>query len=178
MENLQNSVTTTEINEVGETTMVTEQIATAYETTNKIEGNDKKTNKFNIIKPKSRNKARGSKSAKGVCTVISSQKNGKRVTLSKEIMELLNNPASIEIGFTKDGIVVATELPENGEEFSLGKIGNKGVIYSSQLVEEITELFHLDFQDRVSITFTEAEEVNDESDNLIIKILAKQEKGY
>jgi hypothetical protein len=173
MENTQNSVTTTTINEMEENTMVNEHNTIAIETANENERNDNKTNELKVIKPKSKSKARGAKSANGVCTVVNSEKNGKRVTLSKEIMELLNNPVSIEIGFTEDGIAVAKKLPENGVEFSLRKNGNKGVIYSSQLVEEITELFDLDFQDRVSITFTEAEEVNDDSDNLLIKILTK-----
>ena len=43
------------------------------------------------------------------------------------------------------------------------------VIYSSELVKEITELFNLDFSNRVSITFTESEKYDD-LDNPIVKV--------
>ncbi len=84
-------------------------------------------------------------------------------------MDYLKNPEKIEVGFTEDGIVIAEKLPENGVEFSIKKTGNRMVIYSSELVKEITELFNLDFSNRVSITFTESEKYDD-LDNPIVKI--------
>lgn len=131
--------------------------------------NKNEYNQLKVIKPKSMSKVRGTKSPKGVCTVINSKQNGRRVILAKETMDYLKNPTKLEIGFTEDGIVIAEKLPENGVEFPIRKNGNRIVIYSSGLVEEITELFNLDFSDRVSITFTEAEKY-DNLDNPIVKI--------
>ncbi|MGL6105025.1 hypothetical protein [Romboutsia sp.] len=131
--------------------------------------NNKVYNPLKVIKPKSMSKTRDTKSSKGICTVINSKQNGKRLILAKETMDYLKNPSKIEVGFTEDGIVIAEKLPENGVEFSIKKSGNKMVIYSSELVKEITQLFNLDFSDRVSITFTESEKYDD-LDNPIVKI--------
>ena len=142
---------------------------TTVEEINESNLNKSECNHLKVIKPKSMSNVRSSKSPKGVCTVINSKQNGRRVILSKETMDCLKNPTKLEVGFTEDGIVIAEKLPENGVEFSIKKNGNKMVIYSSALVEEITELFNLDFSNRVSITFTEAEEYGD-LDSIIVKI--------
>ncbi len=138
---------------------------------NESDSNKNGYNQLKVIKPKTMSNTRGTKSSKGVCTVINSRQNGKRLILAKETMDYLKNPTKIEVGFTQDGIVIAEKLPENGVSFSIKKSGNKMVIYSSGLVKEITELFNLDFSNRVSITFTEAEEYDD-LDNPIVKIKA------
>lgn len=138
---------------------------------NESNSNNKGYNQLKVIKPKSTSKSRCTENSRGVCTVINSKKNGKRVILKKEIMDYLKNPAKIEVGFTEDGIVIAEKLPENGVEFSIKKMGNRMVIYSSELVKEITQLFNLDFSNRVSITFTESEKYDD-LDNPIVKIKA------
>ncbi|HFL3777306.1 TPA: hypothetical protein ACG3RH_002933 [Clostridioides difficile] len=136
---------------------------------NESNSNNKGYNQLKVIKPKSTSKSRCTENARGVCTVINSKQNGKRLILAKEIMDYLKNPEKIEVGFTEDGIVIAEKLPENGVEFSIKKTGNRMVIYSSELVKEITELFNLDFSNRVSITFTESEKYDD-LDNPIVKI--------
>lgn len=136
---------------------------------NESNSNNKGYNQLKVIKPKSTSKSRYTENARGVCTVINSKHNGKRVILAKETMDYLKNPEKIEVGFTEDGIVIAEKLPENGVEFSIKKTGNRMVIYSSELVKEITELFNLDFSNRVSITFTESEKYDD-LDNPIVKV--------
>lgn len=136
---------------------------------NESNSNNKVYNQLKVIKPQSISKPRRTENSRGVCAVINSKQNGKRVILAKETMDYLKNPSKLEVGFTEDGIVIAEKLPENGVEFSIKKIGNRKVIYSSELVKEITQLFNLDFSNRVSITFTESEKYDD-LDNPIVKI--------
>ncbi|MEG1132675.1 MAG: hypothetical protein RSD77_10195 [Romboutsia sp.] len=136
---------------------------------NESNSNNKGYHQLKVIKPKSTSKSRCTENSRGVCTVINSKQNGKRVILTKETMDYLKNPAKIEVGFTEDGIVISEKLPKNGVEFSIKKTGNRMVIYSSGLVKEITQLFNLDFSNRVSITFTESEKY-DNLDNPIVKI--------
>lgn len=52
-----------------------------------------------------------------------------------------------------EGIAIGGELPDNDTYFTLRKIGRKGVVYSTELVDEITALFELDFSERSSISF-------------------------
>lgn len=170
MENIQAVIEDTIINGLVEDVAEKELDTVIIEGINDDEVSENKISQLNkIIKPKSNDKSR-TKSANGVCTIVNSKKNGKRVTFSKDVMELFDNPESLEIGFTADGIVLAKKLPENGVEFRVKKIGNKGVIYSSSLVQEITELFVLDFSDKVAITFVDAEELEVTEDSSVFEI--------
>lgn len=90
----------------------------------------------------------------GVMSVINS-KNCRRITLAKDVMSELNNPKSISISFSDDRLAVAERLPNNDNLLKVKSSGNKGVIYSSGLVSEITDKYGLDFSNRVSITFSE-----------------------
>jgi hypothetical protein len=144
--------------------------------TNISEAPKKSNGELKFIKPKAVSNACTAKSPAGVCTVVNSKKNGKRVTFARDIMDCLGNPETVEVCFTEDGIAVGKKLPENGVEFNVKKIGNKGGIYSSQIVQEITEVFDLDFENRVSITFTEAEEYTDDDCDAIINIIMKNPK--
>ncbi|MGG3162164.1 MULTISPECIES: hypothetical protein [unclassified Geobacillus] len=89
----------------------------------------------------------------GVLSIINSKSNGKRITLSSQLLEKLGCPRRVQFSFSDDEIAVGEELPENTHSFNVNKYGAKGVIYSAGLVQEITERFDLDFTSRVSITF-------------------------
>lgn len=140
MENLQNTVTTTISNE-GETTQATKKLM--------------------LIKPKSKSNSRGVRTFGGKATIVNSKENGKRMTFPKSLLEELGIEENVDVSITLNGLAIGSELPENAETFQLKMSGNKGVIYSASLVQEITEVFELDFSDRVSITFNEAEFIND-----------------
>lgn len=90
----------------------------------------------------------------GVMSVINS-KNCRRITLAKDVMSELNNPKSISISFSDDRLAVAERLPNNDNLLKVKSSGNKGVIYSSGLVSEITDKYGLDFSNKVSITFSQ-----------------------
>lgn len=106
----------------------------------------------------------------GVMSIVKAR-TGNRQTLSKQLLEELNNPQSVQEAFTEDCIIIGERLPKNSSLFNIKRSGNKGIIYSTQLVKEIAELFDLDFSDRTSITFNEVEYVlNEEYPVAIVKI--------
>ena len=89
----------------------------------------------------------------GVITLINSKKNGKRISFAGAVMDKLGNPDKLQIVFWQKGIVVGVGLPKADQFFPVKKSGNKGIVYSGGLVQEITSQFNLDFSERVSITF-------------------------
>lgn len=92
----------------------------------------------------------------GVMSVINSNC-GKRVTLSKDLMDKLNNPTMVSISFSEEGIAIGETLPNNNSRLNVKLSGKKGVIYSAGIVSEITDKFSLDFNNRTSITFSEVD---------------------
>ncbi|WP_242396684.1 amidophosphoribosyltransferase [Clostridium butyricum] len=97
----------------------------------------------------------------GVLSIIKA-KTGNRITLSKALLDELNSPEKIQIAFTKDNVIIGEKLPNNDSSFNVKLSGTKGIVYSSGLVREISELFQLDFSDKTSITFNEVEYVSNE----------------
>jgi hypothetical protein len=148
-------------------------IANNEEIKSKIETVEKEANNLSLRKTKTEGSFGYKKSPEGLSTLVNTEKCGKRWTFSKDCMNHLGNPETVETAFTDNGMAVANKLPKNGSEFTVRKIGKKGVIYSSSLVDEITIEFELDFTNRSSITFTEAEEYIDEECGTIINIIMK-----
>lgn len=108
----------------------------------------------------------------GAMSVVNSNC-GKRITISKEVMDKLNNPSEIAISFSDERIAVGEYLPNNNNQLTLKMVGKKGVIYSAGLVTEITEKYQLDFSNRTSITFSEVDYIEDNGSTIAI-INAKQ----
>lgn len=92
----------------------------------------------------------------GVISIINS-KCGKRVVLSKDLMNKLNDPNKIVMAFSEESIAIGVSLPNNNNELNINKKNKKGVIYSSGIVSEITSKYALDFKNRTSITFSKVD---------------------
>lgn len=90
----------------------------------------------------------------GVLSVVYS-KNGMRVVLSRELMERLNYPKTVQIGFSDHQIAIAEHLGDHYTSYPMSKSGAKSIIYRSELVKQIAERYRLDFRNRTSITLTE-----------------------
>lgn len=103
----------------------------------------------------------------GAMSVINS-KCGKRITISSEVMNRINEPTKVSISFSNESIAVGENLPNNNNQLLLKSIGKKGVIYSAGIVSEITERYGLDFSDRTSITFSEVEYVKNDGYTIAI----------
>jgi hypothetical protein len=91
----------------------------------------------------------------GVMSVVNSI-NGKRVSMSRDVHEQLGEPASVQIGFMKQGMVIGQYLDDTCTSYELRQQGAKHIIYRKELVEQITKHCKLDFTNRTSITFPEA----------------------
>lgn len=94
---------------------------------------------------------------------------GKRITISKKVMDKLNNPSRIVISFSDERIAIGEYLPNNNNQLDLKMVGKKGIIYSASLVTEIAEKYKLDFSTRTSMTFTEVNYV--ESNGYTVAII-------
>lgn len=101
----------------------------------------------------------------GAMSVINS-KTGKRIIVSREIMEKLNNPERIVMSFSGDRIAIGEQLPNNDNYINIKVLKSKGVIYSAGIVKEITDIYKLDFSNKTSITFFDVEYVKYE-DNVV-----------
>ena len=73
----------------------------------------------------------------GVATIINTEKSGKRIV------------------FSNNAIAVGERLPDNQNFLSIKYSKTKGTIYSAGIVNELTEMYQLDFSNRTSITFSE-----------------------
>ena len=109
-------------------------------------------------------------STKGVFTLVKA-KTGNRAVINKEASEYLQNPSTLQFSYNEDSLIIGTKLPNNNNNFNVKAYNNRLIIYSVPLVREIAERFKLDFSNRTSMTFDEAEYTSYEgSPVLIIKI--------
>lgn len=91
----------------------------------------------------------------GLLSIIYS-KNGTRLSLSKDLNEELNEPATVQFGFIGSELIVGEELGEEFTDYSLKKQGAKQIVYCKELIEQMKEFFELDFSTRTSVTFSDA----------------------
>ena len=103
----------------------------------------------------------------GVMSIINS-KTGKRIIVSNEIMEKLNKPERVVMSFSEDKIAIGEQLPNNDNYINIKVLKSKGVVYSSGIVKEITDLYELDFSNKTSITFLDVEYVKYEENVVAI----------
>jgi len=96
----------------------------------------------------------------GIISIINSVKNGKRISLSKGLMQKLNCPKTIQFSFYDESIAIAENLPNNKGSFTIKEWKKQFLIYSAPLVNEITRTFDLDFEGITSKTFHEARYMN------------------
>lgn len=127
--------------------------------------------RFNNLKPL--NVPYGSKEAasESPFTVVNTEACGKRITIGKPVMEHLGSPGTIQILTDKDGIVISKALSGHATVFRLRKSGKKACVYSSNLVDTLTEEFKLDFSNRTSISFQDVECLNLEGEPVAFVLL-------
>lgn len=97
-------------------------------------------------------KCRGRNYNKGGVSIVNA-KTGKRITINKSILDKIGVKDKLQFAFSDDEIAISKELPNNENYFKVRVSNNKGNIYSSELVLEITDLYTLDFNNKTSITF-------------------------
>lgn len=95
------------------------------------------------------------RSNQGAITIVNTKKNGKRIVFSKNILDELGNPPKILISCSDKEIAIGERLHDNENYLNIKYYKSKGILYSSGIVNELTEIYKLDFSNRTSITFSE-----------------------
>lgn len=113
-----------------------------------------KQNEFNLRPVKSRQVSRLT-SEGSVLTIISTMDNGNRISIAEEVIETIGSSLKVQVAIYDDGVAISRNIPNTNNHFNLRKNGKKFVIYSKELVNEISETFELDFSNRSSISFQE-----------------------
>ena len=88
-------------------------------------------------------------------TIVNTERNGKRIKLSKGILEELGNPSLVQISVSDTTLKIGENLKNCTSNFQL--TGEGDTIHRSGLVDELTEHFGLDFSARSSLTFDDVE---------------------
>ena len=94
----------------------------------------------------------------GICTIVNSKSNGKRVVFPSEVIQKLGTGDKLEVHFGEKGIAITKS---NSGEFILKQSGKKSIVYCTELVAKITEKYNLGFVGRVSLTFHSIEYFKD-----------------
>ena len=95
--------------------------------------------------------------SKGGVVGIVNSKSVKKISISREAVTRMDNPKYISISLSRDSFAIGEELPNNNNLLNIKTDNGKAVIYSSELVSEITDKYGLDFGNRTSITFSDVE---------------------
>lgn len=111
----------------------------------------------------------------GVLTVVNSSKNGKRLILSKEMVDKLSLIDSVTVAYDElnKQFAFLKAAVEGHQTFRLRKFEGRMVIYCAELVRNIAEAFELDFSDRVCHTITQGKYVTDEDTGELMLIIEK-----
>lgn len=113
-------------------------------------------------------RAVANKSTRGGGLSIVNAKTGKRVSINKKIMDYLKIEDKIQFAFSDNEIAIGKELPNNKNYFNIKVSKGTGIVYCSELVFEITDLYNLDFSDRTSITFDNIQYQSIQGVNVVI----------
>ena len=136
-----------------------------YKKDNESENLYEKINDFKAVK--SRENTKHKRVINGAISLINT-KSGKRLIMAKALISNLNNPSKVVIGLSKNKLAIGPKLPDNENHFTVEDYKGKGVIYSADLVKEISEKFKLDFSNRTTITFEEVEYIEFEDTTVAI----------
>jgi hypothetical protein len=108
--------------------------------------------------------------AKGVFTLVKA-KTGNRVVINHEVRDYLKKPSKLQFSYSKDSLIMGSKLPNNDSNFNVKDYKNRAIVYSVPLVREIAKKFELDFDDKTSMTFGEAEYTQfEDSPVVVVKI--------
>ena len=96
------------------------------------------------------------KGFKGVLSIVNS-KNGKKLSISQEVVDTCRLGDEICIYFADGSLVISDKIQDSEVTFFTKASGTKLLVYSAGLVDEISKRYNLDFTDISCITFWEVE---------------------
>lgn len=91
----------------------------------------------------------------GYLSIVDGGKCGHSIAIAKEVHTKLNLTDTVQVGFAKDCILLGKHIPNQSVNFKLKQSGTKRIIYSANLVREITKRLGLVFGEgnKTCITF-------------------------
>lgn len=113
-------------------------------------------------------KAVANKSKRGGGLSVINAQTCKRVSMNKKIIDYLKVEDKIQFAFSDSEIAIAKELYKDENYFNIKISKGAGIVYCSELVFEITDLYDLDFKDRTSITFDNIQYKSIQDINVVI----------
>lgn len=129
----------------------------------RVEENDESQSLDDFEGVKSTESSKHKRAINGVILLVNT-KSGKRLIIAKSLIGNINK------------LAIGEKLPANENYFTVKDYKGKGVIYSADLVKEISEKFKLDFSNRTTITFEEVEYIEYE-DTTVAIITINNEEG-
>lgn len=118
------------------------------------------------------------KSGTGVLTIVNSEKNGNRVTFSKQLEEDLNLQGTVQILASKEktALLIGATVPNAQNTYTLRRLKNgdsksRYVIYNKGLMLAIADALSLDFSKCVSHTLYNVEYL--ECDNVLLALVTQ-----
>lgn len=85
-------------------------------------------------------------------SIVNTKMNGKRIRLSSGLMREMGSPESIEIYENEESTGICIVSSESGMPLK-----ENGIIYNSEVVENLTNAFQIDFSDCTSRSFSDIE---------------------
>lgn len=86
-------------------------------------------------------------------TVVNTSGNGKRIKLSRGIMDKFDNPSEVQFRILEDKIIIGSYLSSDDKYYKLSQTSG-GTLYNASIVENFTEVLNLDFSAVTSITLS------------------------
>lgn len=113
----------------------------------------------------------------GVMSVVLSEKNGKRLVFSKELIDELCVEDELYIMHNGKSIMLSSEpLLGCPEPFILRAYSaDRKVLYCADLVKEVAKILDLDFTDCVCRTLTNVEYNEDQASGNVLAIIGREE---
>lgn len=92
--------------------------------------------------------------------VVYSESNGKRIKLSQALHEGLGSPTQLQVAKSGNTLFIAESIPSAREVFKFSPGKGKTIIYNAALVQWLIDAFSLDYEGRVSRSYSKTELVS------------------
>ena len=105
----------------------------------------------------------------GGFTIVRSDKNGCRLSLTKKNWALLGNPTTLQFFKNETQLIIGKTIDANEINHSIKEQKGRPIIYNRALVDELIEHFNLDFSaNRTSRSFDNIKCVNANGNKLLL----------
>ena len=86
--------------------------------------------------------------------LVYTHRNGKRLSVSNALFDLLGKPKELAIAYTDTQLALGSELPMDAQRYAFSPDKYSHIIYRSAIVTEIIKHFGLDFEGITSMSFS------------------------